>query len=35
MAMAQRFQPHAKVAHDAKSPCKEHGGSHCEYTVTW
>lgn len=35
MAMAQRFQPHAKVVHDAKSPCKEHGGSHCKYTVTW
>jgi hypothetical protein len=34
-AMAQRFQPHAKVVHDETPPCKDHGGTRCQYIVTW
>lgn len=34
-AMAQRFEPRAKVVHEATPPCKEHGGAYCQYTVTW
>lgn len=34
-AMAQRFQPRAKVLHDHAQPCKEKGGTACRYIVTW
>ena len=34
-AMAQRFQPHAKVVHGETPPCKDHGGTRCQYIVTW
>jgi hypothetical protein len=34
-AMAQRFQPRARVVHEPKPLCKDHGGTRCKYTVTW
>ena len=33
--MARRFEPRAKVKHDASKPCRKTGGASCTYTVSW
>ncbi len=35
IAMAQRFQPAARLTHDASKPCRKSGGLSCSYHVTW
>jgi hypothetical protein len=35
IAMAQRFQPGATIAHDVSKPCRKDGGSSCCYHVSW
>jgi hypothetical protein len=34
-AMAQRFQPMARLTHETSRPCRKNGGSSCTYHVTW
>jgi len=35
IAMAQRFEPTARLTHDAFKPCRKSGGGSCTYHVTW
>jgi hypothetical protein len=34
-AMAQKFQPDAKVTHDDSKPCRKKGDDSCTYTISW
>ncbi len=34
-AMAQRFEPGARVTHADSKPCRKLRGSHCTYVITW
>ena len=33
--VAQKFEPHAKVAHDDTKPCRKKGAESCTYLITW
>lgn len=35
VAVAQRFEPHAKVVHDNEAPCRKNGQDSCTYLVWW
>jgi hypothetical protein len=35
LAMAQRFEPGARVVHDESRPCRKRRGDSCTYLVTW
>ncbi len=34
-AVAQRFEPGARVTHADSKPCRKLRGSHCTYVITW
>ncbi len=34
-ALAARFEPMAKTAHDNDAPCRKKGESSCTYVVSW
>lgn len=34
-AMAQRFEPLARVTHDGTQPCRKQRGDRCTYIITW
>jgi hypothetical protein len=35
VAMAQRFEPSARLMHDASKPCRKNGGASCSYHINW
>lgn len=34
-SMAVKFEPHAKVVHDDRRPCRKKGASSCTYIIIW
>jgi hypothetical protein len=34
-AMAERFEPSARLVHDETQPCRKHGADSCTYIITW